>query len=164
MNSNSSSDGASPADGGNADAGTSIRYVRLGPRDAGVLSGATVFDNPVDETQLAAFLDDPGHEILVALAGTQVIGFSSGAIILHPDKPPAFIMLEVDVAEPHQRQGIGTKLVTGLLEIARSRGCIGTWLATEGDNTAARALYRRAGARETGDIVVYDWDGAMDDP
>ncbi len=129
-----------------------------------MLSGATVFDNPVDETQLAAFLDDPGHEILVALVGKQVIGFASGAIILHPDKPPSFIMLEVDVAGPHQRQGVGTALVTGLLDIARSRGCIGTWLATEGDNTAARALYRRAGARETEDIVVYDWDGAMDDP
>lgn len=164
MNSNPNLDGASPAGGRSADTAKSIRYVRLGPQDASVLSGATVFDNPVDETQLAAFLDDPGHEILVALVGSHVIGFASGTVILHPDKPPAFIMLEVDVEESFKRQGIGTALVTGLLEIARSRGCIGTWLATEGDNTAARALYRRAGARETEDIVVYDWDGAMDDP
>jgi ribosomal protein S18 acetylase RimI-like enzyme len=53
-------------------------------------------------------------------------------------------------------------LVENLLAIARSRGCKGIWVATEGDNSAARALYAKAGARMTDGIVVYDWDGAMD--
>ena len=47
------------------------------------------------------------------------------------------------------------------MERARARGCKGIWLATETDNIAARALYRRLGADETTGIVVYDWDGAM---
>lgn len=35
-------------------------------------------------------------------------------------------------------------------------------IATEVDNVDARVLYRKLDARETGEIVVYDWDGAMD--
>ena len=61
-----------------------------------------------------------------------------------------------------RKLGIGSALVERLLNVARARGCQGIWLATEADNFAARALYRTVGARETGGIVVYDWDGAMD--
>lgn len=142
---------------------TNVRFHRLGRHDAELLAGTDIFDNPVDEEQLAAFLEDPGHEMLLALSGDSPIGFASGTILLHPDKPPAFLINEVEVEEAFRRRGIGTKLVLGLLEIARSRGCKGTWLATEHDNVAARALYAKAMARETGQIVVYDWDGAMDD-
>jgi hypothetical protein len=29
---------------------------------------------------------------------------------------------------------------------------------TEGDNAPARALYRRLGARETPEVVMFDWN------
>lgn len=140
-----------------------VRRVR---RDDAHLVGqasAEVFDNPVDAAQLGAFLADPGHEMVVALSEGHVVGFASGTVLLHPDKPPAFLVNEVGVVPARRREGIGTALVDALLSVARARGCRGTWLATEAENDAARALYRRAGARETAGIVVYDWDGALDD-
>jgi len=140
-----------------------ISYRRLGPGDEAVLNGSQAFDRPVDPVQSAAFLAHPDHEIVVAIDGGVVIGFVSGAELLHPDKPPAFFIAEVGVDETHQRRGIATALIEQMITVARERGCQGVWLATEVDNDPARALYGRTGARETGGIVVYDWDGAMDD-
>jgi ribosomal protein S18 acetylase RimI-like enzyme len=97
-----------------------------------------------------------------ALAGDRVVGFASGTVLRHPDKQPALFVNEVGVAEDVRQQGIGTTLCMALFATAREIGCQGIWLATESDNAAARALYRRLNARETGGIVVYDWDGAMD--
>ena len=139
-----------------------VTYRRLGPDDAGVLNGTAAFDNPVDPVQAGAFLAHPDHEIVVAIDEGVVIGFASGAELLHPDKPPSFFIAEVGVDETHQRRGIAAELVERLVSVARERGCQGVWVATEEDNEAARALYRRVGARETGGVVVYDWDGAMD--
>ena len=87
---------------------------------------------------------------------------ASGTVLLHPDKPPAFFVTEVGVACAWQGQGIGTALCRRLIARARGRGCKGIWLATEEENAAARALYRRVGGRETAGIVLFDWNGAMD--
>jgi len=138
-----------------------LEILHLGPGDEALLAGADVFDNPVDPDQTRAFLADPGHEIVVARQDGVIIGMATGVVLLHPDKPPAFFVNEVGVDEDMRRQGVGLQLVQRLLAIARDRGCQGIWLATEDDNQAARALYRRAEARETGGIVVYDWDDAM---
>lgn len=137
-------------------------FHRLTAATAPLLAGAAVFDGPVRPTSLAAFVADPGHELVFATSGGRVVGFASGTILLHPDKAPSFFVNEVGVEEDVRRQGIGAAVTERLMEIARAAGCEGIWLATEADNTPARALYRRLAARETGDIVVYDWDGAMD--
>ncbi|NQY59663.1 GNAT family N-acetyltransferase [Cognatishimia sp.] len=127
------------------------------------LEGADVFDNPVDHDQRATFIADPGHMMVFATLAERMVGMASGTVLLHPDKPPALFVNEVGVDEALRNQGIGTALTQRLLDMGRARGCEGIWLATEGDNAPARALYRKLGARETKEIVVYDWDGAMDD-
>ena len=137
-------------------------YHRLGHNNVQLLGQAEVFDNPVDPGQLARFLADDGHELVFATSGKTIIGFASGSILLHPDKAPAFFVNEVDVSPAYQRQGVATALCRMLIGVARDRGCQGIWLATEEDNVAARALFGGLDARETGAIVVYDWDGAMD--
>ncbi len=136
---------------------------RLNADNAHKLKGCTVFDHPVDDAYLADFIADAGHELVFATMGDLVIGFASGTVLLHPDKPPALFVNEVGVAEDMRRQGIATNLCHHLFAIARTRGCQGIWLATETDNVAARGLYRRMDARETDDVVVYDWDGALDE-
>lgn len=141
---------------------TTVTYHALDAENADALLPADVFDNAVDPAQLAAFVADPNHELVYAMAGARVIGFASGAIHFHPDKPPAFFLSEVDVTPDWQRQGVAKALCGQLMDIARARGCEGIWLATETDNIPARALYRSLDARETEGIVVYDWDGAMD--
>jgi ribosomal protein S18 acetylase RimI-like enzyme len=140
-----------------------ITYHILAPQNARQLQGSDVFDNNVDPEQLTAFLADPGHEMVFAAVGARIIGMASGTVLLHPDKQPAFFINEVGVNEDFRRRGIAISLCKLLMKVARDRGCRGIWLATEIDNIEARGLYRRLDARETRGIVVYDWDGAMDD-
>ena len=122
-----------------------------------------VFDNAVDADQLAVFVQDAGHEMVFAVADGRLLGMASGTVLRHPDKQPALFVNEVGVAEDMRNQGLGAELTQRLIDLARAQGCKGIWLATEEDNAPARALYRKLGARETGGIVVYDWDGAMDE-
>ena len=140
-----------------------LSWHHLGPGDTSFLSRVRpgTFDNDIDAEAAAAFLADPGHEIVVAVEAGEVVGFASGTVLLHPDKPPALFVNEVSVHPGLQRRGIASQLVTSLLAVARARGGRGMWLATEAENTAARALYRKLGAAETGGIVVYNWDGAL---
>lgn len=140
----------------------SVTYHLLTENNAHWLAGCAVFDNPVDLDQLAAFVADPGHEIVFARHDGDVVGSASGTVLLHPDKPPAFFINEVDVVERFRRRGIAGALCTRLIARARDRGCKGLWLATEEENAPARALYRSLSARETEGIVIYDWDGALD--
>jgi len=142
--------------------GSEALYHLLDPGNAHRLRGAEVFDHAVDPNQLAKFLADEGHVLVFATIGDAVVGFASGTVLLHPDKQPIFFVNEVGVREASRRQGIATALCEMLIDVARARGCKGVWLATEADNHAARALYRRLDARETRDLVAYDWDGAMD--
>lgn len=140
-----------------------IEYHLLRLENALLLDGADVFDNPIDPVQLAAFVANSGHEMVFATTGSRVIGMATGTVLLHPDKQPAFFINEVGVNENIRNRGIGTKLTKMLMTIAREKGYQGIWLATETDNVEARALYQKLDARETGDVVVYDWDGALDD-
>lgn len=142
-----------------------ITLLTLGPDDLDRLLAIEdgLFDNSIRPDQAHAFLNEPNHILILAFDGAEAVGMASGQIMLHPDKAPAFFIAEVGVRETHQRRGIAKRLCSQLMDTARARGCEGIWLATEGDNVAARALYTALDARETDDIVVYDWDGAMDD-
>jgi ribosomal protein S18 acetylase RimI-like enzyme len=143
-----------------------ITLRHLGPDDLDILLGVQegLFDNPVRPDQAKMFLEDPLHDMVVALAGSQVVGMASGQVLYHPDKAPAYFINEVGVRDAFQRRGIATRMCALLRQIADTHGCEGIWLATEGDNVAARGLYRSMKARETSDIVVYDWDDpAMDE-
>ena len=97
------------------------------------------------------------NEIVVALSGGEVVGFASGTVLMHPDKPTGFFINEVGVGEAFRRQGIATRLVRRLVDLAQDRGCVELWLATEGENEPARALYRKLGGKETPDIVMYEF-------
>ena len=142
-----------------------IEIRQLGPEDLALLCAvpAGVFDDPVDPVQAAAFLADPGHEIVLGFSDGIVVGMATGVMVLHPDKPPSMFINEVGVHEDFRRRGIATLVTQRLLDVARARGCEGIWLTAEGDNTSARALYRTLGARETGGLVIYDWDGMRDE-
>ncbi len=136
----------------------------LGPDDLATLLAVKedLFDNAIRPDQARAFLDEPNHILVLAFDGADAVGMASGQIMLHPDKAPAFFIAEVGVREAYQRRGIAKRLCRSIMDAARTRGCECLWLATELKNTPARALYHSLDAREIGDVVVYDWDGAMD--
>ncbi len=139
-----------------------ITIRNLGPEDAHVLDRVRpgTFDNDIDPSRAWAFLATRVNELVVALDRGEVVGFASGTVIMHPDKPTAFFINEIGVHEEYRRQGIARRVMFRIMELARDRGCEGIWCATETDNAAARGLYAVLKARETQGIVVYDWDDA----
>lgn len=135
-----------------------ISYATLNAENMHLLDSAVVFDGPVKPESLLRFVRDDGHLMIFAAVAGEAIGFASGTVIFHPDKQPTLFINEVGVEEQWRRRGIATHLIRALGDLARQKGCHSAWVATEGDNAAARALYVSMGAQETGDVVVFDWD------
>ena len=137
----------------------------LGVGDIGVLDRvrSDTFDNPIIPEQARAFLGSEFHRIVVALDRGEVVGMATGVIMLHPDKEPAFFIIEVGVHDDYRRLGLGRRLSKALIASARAARIGGIWLATEAVNSAARGLYRDLGGRETEGVVVYDWGGVIDE-
>lgn len=116
---------------------------RLFPGDDALVMRAAdeVFDEPVRPDRLSAYLAEPGHFMVVALADGIVIGQCAAVIHRHPDKVSELYIDEVGVAPAFQRQGIATRMLGAMFALGCEHGCEEAWLGTEPDNVAARALY-----------------------
>jgi len=55
----------------------------------------------------------------------------------------------VEVHQGHRRQGLGAAITAAACLAARERGLARVFLQVEVDNTAARALYKRLGFRDS---------------
>ncbi|WP_229067828.1 GNAT family N-acetyltransferase [Actinoplanes sp. DH11] len=126
---------------------------------ADVHRAADLFDAPPLEAATTRFLSDPTHHLLLAYDDAdRPVGMISGVETTHPDKGTEMLVYELGVAPVARLQGIGTALVDALAEVARRNGCYGMWVATESDNKAALATYRRAGACEEMTFTLLSWD------
>lgn len=133
------------------------------PEDATGLLAADVFDGPADPGAVARFLGRPGapdprNILILAEVDGRVVGFASGTVLDHPDKPRMLFINELGVNEDMQRQGIARVLLAAIRTEGRARGCRKSWLATETDNLPALALYRATKGTETAGLVMFDWD------
>lgn len=135
-----------------------ITYRRLGIEDRAVLDDVVpgTFDHAVIPDQAQAFLDEPNHELVVALDAGRVVGMVSAVVMLHPDKRSHLWVNELGVAEAWRRQGIATQLMQEIFRLAGDRGCAEVWLGTEDSNVAARELYRALGGDEEA-VLGYTW-------
>jgi ribosomal protein S18 acetylase RimI-like enzyme len=136
---------------------------RLGPEDRATVLAAEVFDGPALVASVDRFLGtagapDPRNLILVAEVDGRIEGFVSGVLLDHPDKPLTLFVAELGVNEAVRRRGIGRALLAAIRAEGQARGCKVTWVATEGDNDPACALYRASGGAETGNIVMFEWN------
>jgi ribosomal protein S18 acetylase RimI-like enzyme len=137
-----------------------VRILGLHDLDLLCATPEGLFDKPVDPEQARAFLGDAGHLVAAAIEDGTIVSFATGTVLLHPDKRPALFVNEVGTREDRRRRGLAALVTQCLVDEARARGYRGAWVATEADNAAARALYRKLEARETDGMVVYDWDDA----
>lgn len=132
----------------------------LNPAELAVLERVDpdVFDNHVRLDLAAQYLATPGNLLAVAIRAGVVVGMGSAIAYVHPDKPLALFINEVGVSERYRGQGLGKRLMSALLEQGRLMGCTEAWVATEENNTAARAMYTSAGGKEDpAHAVVYTW-------
>jgi ribosomal protein S18 acetylase RimI-like enzyme len=139
------------------------RVRRVGVADQDLVLAADVFDDPANAVSTARFLGDaaladPRNILMIAELDGAVVGFASGTILDHPDKPRNLFIQELGVNEPAQRRGIARALLEALRAEGRAAGCRVSWVLTESDNAPARGVYTATGGRETTGVVMYDWD------
>jgi ribosomal protein S18 acetylase RimI-like enzyme len=136
-----------------------LKTRRLTSGDLGLLDNiaADVFDGQIDRVRMAAYLDAPGHMLIVAVIEQQVVGQVAACLHQHVDQAPALYIDNLGVAPAFQRRGIARRLVDEMLDWGASSGCRQAWLVTEPDNVAARALYTARGARAE-PIVMFSYE------
>jgi ribosomal protein S18 acetylase RimI-like enzyme len=132
---------------------------RLTPADAPILGRVAdeVFDAALDPERLAAYLAEPGHLMIVAVAGGEVVGQVAAVIHRHPDKPTELYVDEVGISPAWRRHGIARRLLDEMLALGKASGCEEAWVGTEHDNVPARRLYESRGAAAE-PFVMYVFD------
>jgi aminoglycoside 6'-N-acetyltransferase I len=135
------------------------KIVRVGPAETGLLARVAddVFDEAIDPARLTAYVAQPGHLMVVAVSGGEVVGQARGMVHRHPDLPTELYIDNLGVTEARRREGIASRMLDELVAWGASQGCEEVWVGTEPDNAAARALYEGRGAEaETFVMYVYD--------
>lgn len=103
----------------------------------------------VHATAFAAPWDAGAFEALLAQAGVFALEQPDGFILLRAVADEAEI-LTLAVRPARRGQGLGTRLVSEGMTAAAARGATRLFLEVADDNTAALALYARAGFAEAG--------------
>ncbi len=85
-------------------------------------------------------MDPSQRSWIVAEVGGVIAGFAGISHVVGEAN-----ILNIGVAKQHQRQGLGSVLVTRLLDIASSGGCEKLWLEVETTNLSAISLYEKFG-------------------
>lgn len=137
----------------------SVEIRRLGSADAPLLNHVAedVFDDDIDLARVAAYLAEPGHLMVLAVADGEVVGQVAALVHRHLDLPTELYIDNLGVTPALRRQGIARRLVDEIVAWGRSLGCEEAWVATETDNGPARAFYDSLGQQaETFVMYVYD--------
>jgi len=85
-----------------------------------------------------------GHEAWVMLHHDKVVGYAVMMVVLDEAN-----LLNISVAAPYQKQGLGRLLFAHLLEHAKALNIRNMFLEVRESNVAAIALYNREGFKET---------------
>ncbi|MGE0767349.1 MAG: ribosomal protein S18-alanine N-acetyltransferase [Hyphomicrobiaceae bacterium] len=108
---------------------------------------SSTFDDGWDEAAVARMLSNPGSVALVASNG---IPPEIRAFILAQVAADEAEILSIAVDPQWQRKGVAARLVDGVKRGAARTGARALFLEVAEGNTAALALYRKAGFVETG--------------
>ena len=105
---------------------------------------------PLDEhtitEALTSFVDDPSVIMLVARDDESVVGFARGVIWYDLQSQGRVVSLtELVVDEALRRQGIGTRLLDGIIEAAKDRSCVEVRLTSTFKREDAHAFYASKG-------------------
>ena len=131
---------------------------RLAPTNAALLEQVAedVFDDDIDPAQVAAYLAEPGHLMVVATVDGQVVGQCQAVVHRHVDKPDELYIDNLGVAAAFKRQGIARHMVDEILAWGREFGCRTAWVLTEPDNAEGRGFYEAGGAAGVA-TIMYEY-------
>lgn len=115
------------------------------------------FAHPWSTEAFAEAMAAPGMDVLVAVAGSDVVGHA----VLTAGEGDAELA-NLAVAAAHRGAGVGEVLLAGAVDVARGRGARRVLLAVRGSNVAAIRLYERFGFRVIGSHESYYEDPSED--
>lgn len=128
---------------------TTVR--RLGPGDEEVVRLLAEREPQV------GLLADEATIFLAAFQGDRPVGFVFGYELPRRHGEPSILFVyEIDVDTAWRRQGIATRLMNELEQIARLRGITEGFILTEPDNGAANTLYESLGG-ERSEAVMWNY-------
>jgi ribosomal-protein-alanine N-acetyltransferase len=166
-------DPAGPGGSGNAanlDGGTGARLRRMVPADLAdvmALEHELFPDDPWTDQMFAEEVAQPPDSRLyliaeadTARAGEPVVAGYAGMMFV-PGGVQADV-LTIAVARSFWGRGIGSALLSALIQAARDRGCTEVFLEVRKDNPRARGLYLRRGFEEIGVRRGYYQPSGMD--
>jgi aminoglycoside 3-N-acetyltransferase I len=115
----------------------------------------TYTNAPPDEAYLRDVLGKDHVVVLAAVKGAEVVG-GLVAYELHKLERARseFYIYDLAVAESHRRQGVATRLIERLRELARTRGGWVVFVQADHGDEPAIALYDKLGARE--EVLHFD--------
>lgn len=133
--------------------------LRVTPADAALLGKVAldVFDEAIDPARVAAYLAQPGHLMVLAVAEGEVVGQARGMIHRHPDLPTELYVDNLGVTPDRRRERLATRMLDELVAWGIELGCEEAWVGTEPDNEPARALYAKRGA-EAEAFVMFAYE------
>jgi len=102
------------------------------------------FDHVVENYR--TIMKDSSHHILLAFIGEEVVGlihFFIRPTLIHTG--PSALIDELVVAKTHHGRGIGSQLISKVVDMCRDFGCEELEVGTETSNTKARKFYRQCG-------------------
>jgi aminoglycoside 3-N-acetyltransferase I len=95
---------------------------------------------------------------IVALEGDTIVGrLTAYEFEKYNDNTREVYLYEIDVEEPFQNQGIGSKLIEFTKKICRKRGVSYMFVGTENDNLPAQKLYTKTGGIFEGNLPHYEY-------
>lgn len=115
---------------------------------------------PSQET-IVKFLSNSQNILLLAEVDDAIAGQVIVYILDRWDQDEAMLFLySIDVAETHQRQGIGTALIEAVRKLSRAHGCSEAFVFTNKSNLAAMQLYQSTGGKRSSpdDVVMFEYD------
>ncbi|MEM7075768.1 MAG: GNAT family N-acetyltransferase [Pseudomonadota bacterium] len=100
-----------------------------------------------DEAKIIALLNQDRHmACLLAFEGDVAMGFATWALTFPAGSGTALYMKELFVPESARGRGVGRALMSGLIRMAQTEGCVRVDWQTDGPNKAAQHFYARMGA------------------
>ncbi len=132
----------------------------LGPDDVDVLDRVRpgTFNGDPDPIHGWAFLTTGVNAMAVAISGGQVVGYSTGLVVLYPNKPRGFLVTDISVHQDFRGRGLGTRLIERLRSVAQERGCETMTVLTKGDNGGMRRICEKLDGVVTPNLVMNSWD------
>ena len=111
-------------------------------------------------TAMTTFLENPFNHLLVAVEGSETIGYIIAYELQRPDREQSMMHLyDITVMNKHWQKGIGTALIEQLKSICSTKPMMKMFVGTNRSNEPAVGLYQKTAAvlSDDTDAVGLTW-------